>query len=415
MSLTWFIAHRLYDGGNRTRKASRTAILIATAGVALGIAVMILSVSVALGFKREVQQKIIGIGNHIVVQNFQSSFSDDYRPVAITDSLVSVIESIPDVTHVQRFCMKSGMLKTNESFQGVAFRGIDENYDLRFLRSVLVDGTIDEPFSGSESSGRLVISQRLARQLHLSVGDKVYAYFFEETLRARSFKVQAIYATNLSEYDNRLVFCDYYTCHQLLRFESDQSSGAEVSVSDMDHLSSVSEAIAKRINHKQDNYGQNYTSPTIKELYPHIFAWLDLLDLNVVIILALMIAVACFTTVSGLLIIILERTQFIGIMKALGSTNKRLRHIFIYFAMLIVGRGMLVGNLLGIGFCLIQNKFGLIHLDASTYYVDAVPVDLSWTWILFINIVTFFIATLALVLPSFLVSRILPARSIRFE
>lgn len=412
---SWFIAHRLYDGGNRTRRASRTAILIATAGVALGIAVMILSVSVALGFKQEVQHKIVGIGNHIVVQNYQSSFSDDYRPIAITDSLVSEIERIPEVTHVQRFCMKSGMLKTNESFQGVVFRGIDEHYDLGFLRSVLVDGTIEKPFSGSKSSGQLVISERLARQLHLSVGDKVYAYFFEETLRARSFKVQAIYATNLSEYDNRLVFCDYYTCHQLLRFESDQSSGAEVTVSDMNYLASVSDAIARKINHKQDPYGQNYTSPTIKEQYPHIFAWLDLLDLNVIIILALMIAVACFTTVSGLLIIILERTQFIGIMKALGSTNKSLRQIFIYFAMLIVGRGMIVGNLLGIGFCLIQKHFGLIHLDASTYYVNAVPIELSWKWILFINVATFVIATLALVLPSFLVSRIRPARSIRFE
>ena len=412
---SWFIAHRLYDGGNRTRRASRTAILIATAGVALGIAVMILSVSVALGFKQEVQHKIVGIGNHIVVQNYQSSFSDDYRPIAITDSLVSELERIPEVTHVQRFCMKSGMLKTNESFQGVVFRGIDEHYDLGFLRSVLVEGSIEKPFSGSKSSGQLVISERLARQLHLNVGDKVYAYFFEETLRARSFKVQAIYATNLSEYDNRLVFCDYYTCHQLLRFESDQSSGAEVTVSDMNHLASVSDAIARKINHKQDSYGQNYTSPTIKEQYPHIFAWLDLLDLNVIIILALMIAVACFTTVSGLLIIILERTQFIGIMKALGSTNKSQRHIFIYFAMLIVGRGMIVGNLLGIGFCLIQKHFGLIHLDASTYYVDAVPIELSWKWILFINVATFVIATLALVLPSFLVSRIRPARSIRFE
>ena len=412
---SWFIAHRLYDGGNRTRRASRTAILIATAGVALGIAVMILSVSVALGFKQEVQHKIVGIGNHIVVQNYQSSFSDDYRPIAITDSLVSELERIPEVTHVQRFCMKSGMLKTNESFQGVVFRGIDEHYDLGFLRSVLVEGSIEKPFSGSKSSGQLVISERLARQLHLNVGDKVYAYFFEETLRARSFKVQAIYATNLSEYDNRLVFCDYYTCHQLLRFESDQSSGAEVTVSDMNHLASVSDAIARKINHKQDSYGQNYTSPTIKEQYPHIFAWLDLLDLNVIIILALMIAVACFTTVSGLLIIILERTQFIGIMKALGSTNKSLRQIFIYFAMLIVGRGMIVGNLLGIGFCLIQKHFGLIHLDASTYYVDAVPIELSWKWILFINVATFVIATLALVLPSFLVSRIRPARSIRFE
>ena len=415
MSLTWFIAHRLYDGGNRTRKASRTAIIIATAGVALGIAVMILSVSVALGFKREVQKKIVGIGNHIVVQNYKSSFSDDYQPIEISDSLISVIQSIPEVTHVQRFCVKSGMLKTNESFQGVAFRGIDEEYNLDFLRSILVDGLIDKPFSSKESSGRLIISERLARQLHLNVGDRVYAYFFEENLRARSFKVQAIYATNLSEYDNRLVFCDYYNCHQLLRFEDDQSSGAEVSISDMEQLSMVSDAIAGKINHKQDKYGQNYTSPTIKELYPHIFAWLDLLDLNVIIILALMIAVACFTTVSGLLIIILERTQFIGIMKALGSTNKRLRHIFIYFAILIIGRGMLVGNLLGIGFCLLQNRFGLIRLDASTYYVDAVPVEISWKWILFINIVTFLIATLALVIPSFLVSRIRPARSIRFE
>ncbi len=415
MNFTWFMAQRLYSQGGGSRRASRSAITIATAGVAVGLAVMIIAISVVLGFKSEIQNKAAGIGSHIQILNYQSSYTAEHQPIVINDTLCSYLKRIPQVVGIQRFCQKSGMLKTDESFQGVVFRGIDEDYDLTFLRTSLTEGEIAKPFSSKENTGRLVISQRLARELNLHVGNRVFAYFFDKTLRARRFDIEAIYATNLEEFDSKLVFCDYKTAHQLSDYQDDQSSGAEVNIADLAQLDVVQSIVSDVVNHRQDHYGAYYSAPSIKDLNPHIFAWLDLLDVNVVVILLLMIAVAGFTTISGLLIIILERTQFIGVMKALGSTNRSLRHLFIYYAIFIIGRGMFIGNILGIGLCLLQKHLGLISLDASTYYVSQVPILLSWPLIVLVNIITFVVATLSLVIPSFVVSNIHPARSIRFE
>lgn len=414
-NFTWFMARRLYSQRRGTRRASRSAIAIATAGVAIGLAVMIISISVVLGFKGEIQNKVTGIGSHIQVINYQSLYAVESQPIVISDSLCQVLYQTPGVAHVQRFCLKSGMLKTDNSFQGVLFRGVDEDYDLSFLRESLVEGDLAESFSSTENTGKLVVSRKLADQLRLHVGSKVYAYFFDNALRARRFTVSAIYQTNMNEFDANLVFCDYKTVHQLLGFEPDQSSGAEVNILDMKDLERVQVAVMDVVSRRQDHYGNYYTAPSIKDTYSKIFAWLDLLDINIVVILLLMIAVAGFTAISGLLIIILERTQFIGVMKALGATNRSLRHLFIYYAVFIIGRGMLFGNLFGIGLCLLQQWLGFVPLDASTYYVSVVPIFVSWPLVLMLNLLVFVVATLALIIPSFLVSRIRPARSIRFE
>ena len=409
------MARRLYRQGGGSGRASRSAITIATAGVALGIAIMIVSVSVVLGFKNEVQNKVIGIGNHIQILNAQSSFSSELLPIVLTDDAVDCVNNIPEVSHLQRFCQKTGMLKTEDSFQGVVFKGIDEEYNLDFLRKNLVKGSIDKPFSSSENTGNLVVSQIVARKLNLTVGRKVFAYFFDQKLRARRFTVTAIYATNMSDFDTRLVFCDYKTVHQLLGFEPDQISGAEIIVSDINLLPQISDTLGKTLLQLEDPYGSHYIAPTIQQSYPHIFAWLDLLDINAIVILILMLAVAGFTTISGLLIIILERTQFIGIMKALGTPNRPLRHLFILYATLIVGRGIIIGNILGIGLCLLQQHFGIFRLDATTYYVNTVPILMNLGYVVLISVITFIIANLALILPSLLVSHIQPAKSIRFE
>ena len=409
------MARRLYRQGGGSGRASQSAITIATAGVALGIAIMIVSVAVVLGFKNEVQNKVIGIGNHIQILNAQSSFSSELLPIVLTDDAVDCVNDIPEVSHLQRFCQKTGMLKTEDSFQGVIFKGIDEEYDLDFLRKNLVKGSIDEPFSRSENTGNLVISQIVARKLNLTVGSRVFAYFFDQKLRARRFTVTAIYATNMSDFDTRLVFCDYKTTHQLLGFEPDQTSGAEIIVSDIDLLPQIANTLEQTLLQLEDPYGCHYIAPTIQQSYPHIFAWLDLLDINAIVILILMLAVAGFTTISGLLIIILERTQFIGIIKALGTPNRPLRHLFILYATLIVGRGIIIGNILGIGLCLLQQHFGIFRLDATTYYVSTVPILMNWGYVVLISVITFIIANLALILPSLLVSHIQPAKSIRFE
>ncbi len=409
------MARRLYSEGSGDKRVSRSAIVIATSGVALGLAIMIISISVVLGFKSSVRDKVTGLGGHIQIVNYLSLYNFESAPIQLTDSLLGTVGSVEGVRHVMPFCQKTGMLKTDNAFQGVVFRGVDESYDLTYLRSVLVEGDLQEPFSHGEDTKRLVISSYLANQLGLRVGSRVYSYFFDGNLRARRFTVQAIYATNLSEHDRNLVFCDFQTAHQLLGYETDQASGAEVLINSFDSLSVVSRRVSSLVNHRQDSYGAYYTTATITDLFPNIFSWLQLLDLNVVVILVLMLAVACFTTVSGLLILVLERTQFIGTMKALGATNRSLRALFIYYALLVILRGIVIGDALGILLCLAQRHWGIVRLDPSTYYVDRVPILMDWPLTLGVSIAVLVVSVLVLVLPSYVVSHIQPAKSIRFE
>lgn len=414
MNLAWYMARRLYSHGGDVKRVSRPAIRIAIVGVSLGVAIMIIAVCVVLGFKQEVQNKVMGMGGHIQVLNYDYQLDMEQHPIVVDDSLMNKLRTVDGVSHVQRFCSQPGMLKTEDSFQGVVLKGVGPDYDLSFLQEHLLEGEL-MPFSDSANTQRIVVSRKLAKQLKLSVGSKVYAYFFDGNVRARRFTVSGIYATHMSEFDKTIIFTDIYTTHKLTGFEDDQFSGAELLLNDLERLDEVSAEVAVRVNHDIDHYGANYTSPTIKELYRGIFSWLTLLDTNVWVILCLMISVAAFTMISGLLIIILERTQFIGTMKALGATNGRLRHLFLYFASFIILKGIVWGNIIGIGIVVLQYFTGIVHLDAETYYVDSVPVSLAWLFIVLINVGTLFVSFLVLVLPSYLVSRIHPAKSIRFE
>ena len=410
----WFIAKRLYAQTGRKRQVSRPAIQIATAGVAVGVAVMILSVCVVLGFKSEIQGKVMGFGGHIQILNYETLRSPESHPIVIDDSMVATLSALPGVERVERFCQKPGMLKTDEAFCGVAFKGIGTEYNTDFLAAHLTEGVMPA-FSDTASTGQMLISLSLARKMQLKVGDRVYAYFFEKNIRARRLTVSGIYCTNLTDFDNSLVFVDMAMTHNLLGWDPMQFSGAEVVVKDFSRLDEVSEQIVQQVNHHQDAYGAYYTSPTIRELNPVIFNWLDLLDMDVLVILILMISVAGFTMVSGLLIIILEYTNFIGVMKAMGAENRPLRRIFLYLAMLIIVRGLVIGNLLAFVLIWVQKHFGVVKLDPTTYYVDSVPMLVNWTYVAEINVVTLLLCMLALLLPSYLVSRIDPVRSIRFE
>lgn len=414
MNYVLFIAKRLHSHKSDAKGVSRPAIGIATAGVAVGLAVMIISVCVVLGFKGEIRDKVVGMGSHIQVMNYESLFSTESAPVAVNDSLLERLSACPGVKHVQRYCLKGGMLKTDESFKGVLLRGVGPEFDSSFIKSNLVEGAIPV-FSDTASSNRILVSRQIADELHLTVGQKVFAYFFEDAVRARRFTVAGIYCTNLAEFDNNLVFTDIYTCNRLNNWMPDQYSGVEVQLSDFDRLDEVSATVVDRVNRHTDKYGASYTSPTIRELYPQIFAWLGLLDTNVWVILILMVAVAGFTMVSGLLILIMERTNFIGIMKALGASNTAIRHIFLYFSAFVIGKGLLWGNIIGIGLVLLQRTVGLVRLDPVTYYVDTVPVYVHWGYIVAINAATLCVSMAVLIAPSFLISKIRPAASIRFE
>lgn len=415
MHFPLFIAKRLYSEQGDKRKVSRPAIHIATAGVAIGLAVMIISVCVVLGFKHTIRDKVIGFGSHIQVADFLTLQQMEQYPIVIDDSMIDVLKHIPDVAHVQRFAMKEGILKTDSDFLGVAFKGVGPEFDSTFIHNNMVEGSIP-PFSDSVSHNKILVSQLMADKLHLKSGQRIFAYFFDNNgVRTRRFTIAGIYQTNLKKYDETIVFTDLYTAVKLNGWESDQASGAELSVNNFDNLDMIESRVISKVKGTVDHYGETYSSATIKELNPQIFQWLNLMDLNVWIILALMLIVAGVTMISGLLIIILERTSMIGILKALGARNKTIRHTFMWFAVFIIGKGMLIGNILSLGLLALQQAFGIIKLDAQTYYVSTVPVEINALYIVALNVATLLISVFMLVAPSYLISHIHPAKSMRYE
>jgi lipoprotein-releasing system permease protein len=415
MNLPLFIARRINGSEGQRREVSRPAIRIATIGVAIGLAVMIITVSVVFGFKHTIRDKVVGFGSHIQVENYMAQQLSAPVPISISDSLMKVMKQLPGIRHVERYALTQGILKTDDDFLGVAFKGVGSDYDTTFLSEHIVEGEMPK-FSDGQSKYPLLISRMMADKLQLKAGEKVYAYFIgNDDVRARKFTITGIYETNMTQFDQSLCFTDYNVPIRLNGWEPDQCSGAELLVDDFDQLEQVAEEVVGKVNRRTDKYGAIITSQTIREAHPHVFQWLELLDINVWIILALMICVAGFTMISGLLIIILERTQMIGILKALGMRNKTVRHTFLWFAAFIIGRGMLVGDIIGIGLVVLQQQTGFIHLDPASYYVDTAPMELNIPIIVLLNVVTLLVSLFVLIAPSFLISHIHPARSMRYE
>ena len=418
MSFSFFIAKRFfYNKSKKQRKrASAPAIHVATLGVAIGLAVMIVSVCVVKGFQNEVQEKITGFGSHIKVMDARSYQSPEDYPIVADADILQEIRKTAGIRSISPISQKMGVLKTNENFMGVELKGIDGNYDVSFLKKHLVEGVIPD-FGDTTSTNKIVISQRIANDLDLKAGSRVFAYFFENQIKMRHFDIAGIYQTNLQQFDKLFVITDRKAVNTLNEWEDDQCSEIEIVCQDFQLMPIVQQHLANDFNGRTDRNQNMYSVISIKEdpKTVNTFQWLKLLDFNVVIILILMMLVAGFTMISGLLILILERTSTIGVLKALGASNTRIRHIFIYFATFVLGRGLLFGNLLGLGLIWAQKEYGLVRLDPATYYVDSAPILINWWWIIGINVATLLITVLALVLPSFMISRIQPAKAIRFE
>lgn len=416
MNFVVFVAKRLFKNKGNQKGASKLAVNIATGGVAIGIAVMLISVCVVLGFKQEIKNKLIGFGSHIQIQNYQSLISSESYPIAVNDSLLRIVKSTPNIAHWERTCYKTGILKTDEQFKGILLKGVAEEFDTTFLHNSLLSGSLPS-FSDQKASNEIVISETTARELKLKTGDKISAYFFDNGIRARRFLIKGIYQTNLSELDNNIVLTDFYTCNKLNRWNKNQCSSLNLTLKDYSTLKATTQKLARRINVElgSDIYGASFTTMSIEDLYPQLFTWLDLLNTNVWVILILMTGVAGITMISGLLIIILERTSFIGTLKALGAHDRSIRRIFLCFSLFIVGRGLLWGNLLAFLLIFIQQQFGLVTLDPQIYYVEQVPLLINWSYVLLINVSTLLISICVLVLPSLLISRINPIKSIRFD
>lgn len=415
MSFPLFIARRIYRDERLESRVSRPAVTIAVAGIAVGITIMLLSMAVAFGFKQEIRAKVIGFGAHVQVASYSRTESYESLPVVGDEALMSEISGVGEgIAHVQRFVTKPGMLKTDKDFQGIVLKGIAQEYDTTFIASHLVAGEVPH-FTDSVASGEALISRRMADMLGLHIGDKVYTYYIQHNIRARRFVVRGIYETNFGEYDNRFLFTDLYTARRLQEWQPDQVSGLEVQIAEWASFEALSDSLGALLNRRTDKYGSAYLSQSIEQLYPSVFAWLDVLDTNVWVILILMTGVAGFTMISGLLILILERTNMIGLLKALGATDTVIRRVFLYFSMFLIGKGLLWGNLIGLLLLFCQSCFGIVSLDPATYYVSTVPVKLDWMAFLLLNVATFLVSVLMLVGPSFLISRIKPATAMRFE
>ena len=414
MNKEFFIAHRIYFNQQGEKKISPPAVTISVVSIALSLTVMILAISIVIGFKREVTNRVVGFGSHIQVTNFNMNSSYEIQPIVVSDTLLKSLYADPEIIHVQKFTTTPGIIKTDENFLGVILKGIDEDFDSRFFEKNLLEGALLH-ISPDSMSTDVLISKTIANKLDLKLGDSFVTYFVQEPPRLRRFQIAGIYQTNVPDYDKLFVFADTKQIKRLNQWDDDMASGLEIRVKDFDKLDETTLNLYFGLQGKQDRLGNSFYVQSIKQMNPVIFGWLDVLDMNVIIILILIILVAGFSMVSSLLIIILERVQMVGILKAMGQNNTSIRKIFLYIASFIIGKGLIWGNAISFVICFVQKYFGIFKLDPADYYVSEVPIDINLFHILLINFGTLIVTLLILIGPSYMIAKISPAKTIRFE
>ncbi|MCF8346919.1 MAG: ABC transporter permease [Bacteroidales bacterium] len=414
MNTELFIAKRIIGHKRERKRFSSSIVGIATFGIALGLAVMIVAVAIVTGFKNEISNKVVGFGSHIQVINMDSNTSYETTPVSRSLPVIDEIRKVPEVEHLQVFAIKAGIIKTEENIQGAVLKGVGPDYDWTFINEGLIAG---EPVTISDTvrSNQVLISNAIAMKLDLKAGDSFNMYFIQDPPRARKFTVSGIYRTSLVEFDKLYVYADIKHIQRLNNWTTDQVSGYEV----MLHSIRDAEAATLKI---RDIAALDFTEDRsrlkvmpIQEKYNQIFDWLNLQDMNVIIIITLMLVVAGFNMISGLLILILERTNMIGILKGMGAVDGSIRKIFIYQSGYLALKGLLWGNMIGLVLCFLQYKFNLITLDPESYYLDTVPINFNLLHILLLNLGTLVSTLIFLLIPSMIISRVSPEKSIQFN
>ena len=411
MNLELFLARRLYSTRKGGRRISRPAVAIAQWGVAVGTLVMFVSICIIVGFKQQIRDKVIGFGGHIQVMSYEA-LSDGATPVRADSAFLEELLSVDGVEHVQPFAVKPGMVVGNDEYEGILLKGVGSDYDLSFIKDNVIEGKLPV-WSNDCPSNAVALSRSTAGKLRVNVGDKVNVYFLQDGIKARRMTVDAIYETHLSELDDIMALTDVYTVRRLNGWGSDEFTGVELTVNDYDMVDFVSAGVNEVVERNNSN-GDSLYAPTIDELYPSLFAWLSVLDQTVWLILILVLFIAGFTTVSGLLILILEKSNFIGVMKAIGSRDVSIARVFLYYSCFIIGKGILWGNVIAVVLCLLQQQLQIVGLDPSMYYMDCVPVGFTWLLVP-MNIGIFVLSVLMLLLPSMFISRIEPTKAIKFE
>ena len=409
-----YIARRLYSESSDEKKISRPIISIAIVGIALGLAVMIVSVAIVTGFKSEIRNKIIGFGSHIQIINYDANISFETQPISQKQDFYPALDSIEGIQHIQAFAIKAGILKTRDNIQGAVLKGVGPDFDWSFFRENITRGSAFQ-VSDTATTDQIVLSQYIANLLELDTADYVGMYFVEDPPRMRRFQVAGIYNTGLQELDKQFIIGDIKHVQRLNNWDSNQISGFEVLVEEFEKIPAMASMIRNNYTYKVLPDGSKLKVISITDKYPQIFDWLEVTDINVWVILILMIAVAGFNMISGLLILILERTNMIGLFKAMGSKNWNIRKIFLYLSSFLIGKGMLWGNIIGIALCLIQMQFGLINLDPTNYMLTDVPINLKILHIILLNAGSLIVTILMLVVPSYVVAKISPIKTIRFN
>ena len=419
-SSEWKIAKRLYFSDEGKATTSRPAVRVALGGIVIGVMVMIVAICVVVGFKQEVKTRIAGFGSHIQVVSFDNNNTYELLPIELSDSLLNTLRSLPYIKQVSTFATKPGVLKTDSAFQGIIFKGTDY-WD--YFAENLVSGTLPK------GPNDVILSTILANQLNVTAGDSILCYFLyvpeedpsdysshsQSTLRVRKLPITGLYNTCMSEMDRLFVLGQIEMVRQLNQWEANQVSGIELLVDDLDNLEEAAHHVFGATANRLDDSGNALFTQTLEQLNPQIFAWLDLLDMNVLIIIILMLCVSGFSIITGLIILILESITLIGTLKALGANNRFIRRVFICEAILLVGKGMLIGNIVGLGVVAIQYFTRVIPLDSATYYVSYVPMAFPWEWLIALNIGVLIVAWLIMLAPSAIVSKISPARVMHFE
>lgn len=406
MNTELFIARRIVSGSKGN--FSRPIVVVAIAAIALGLSIMFVSIAILTGFQQEIREKVIGFGGHIQVSHFSENSTLEPQPIDRNEVFVPKVAALKGVSHIQVFGVKAGIIKTEEQILGVAFKGVGKEFDWDFFQDKLQEGRIVR-LKDTARSDEVIISRYIANKLNLKLNEDLRMYFIAgNSTLGRKFTICGIYETGLEEFDKMYIIGDLHHVQKLNNWTVNQVGGFEITIDDFRDLDRLGTEIYHLIGFSLD-------ASTIRQLYPQIFDWLDLQDINVLIILVLMIMVSAITMISTLLILILERTRMIGIMKSLGMRNTGIRKIFLYNAAYIIGLGLLWGNAVSFTLCLLQQKFGFIKLPQESYFVSVVPINLDLLNILLLNAGTLIVCYLMLIIPSMVITRITPLKAIRFS
>ncbi|SEP18270.1 lipoprotein-releasing system permease protein [Flavobacterium sp. CF108] len=411
MNLEYFIAKRLITAKDYKSSISAPIIKIAISAIAIGIIMMMVSVATGIGLQQKIREKVSAFNGQIIISNYDNNNSEiTLIPISKKQDFYPNFKSVPEVSHIQAVASKAGIIRTENAFEGIVFKGVGADYNWNNIKEYLVEGKL--PDFSKTLNEEVIISRFLADRLNLKLGDSFNTFFIKEEQgklpNSRRFKIAGIFSSGFQDFDATYIIGDIRHIQRINKWSPDQVGAFEVFVKDFTTIKETGNQIYEQIS-------SNLDTKTITEKYSYIFDWLQLFDFNIIVILAIMILVATINMVVALLVLILERTQMIGILKALGANNWTVRKVFLYNAFYLIVRGLFWGNLIGITLLLIQQQFGIIHLNPENYYVNQAPVYLNWGYIALLNLLTITVCFVVLLIPSYIITKISPVKAIRFD